>query len=238
LQGTVQVAGCCSDATSKIYNEQLKLKDDIVQTTLENARVVENQDLKAKRAWHSSRQAAAFTGTQTAIVIDDLARRIKGLERVIGDQNIANSHDKAMNAMDQVADDQVNLQFRLDRLDQSDTAISSGIQGSTATVRELLRLKDMPTLHLRNLRLAPASLAMSEESARISLTLTLPKLGISTHDLKVLLKGLSGSGDHTWILSSVVLHLSEKHHFGSATNRHYLGDSTMSSTHDLSGPAQ
>src|ERR1700722_1203157 len=145
---------------------------------------------------------------------------MKGLERVTGDQNIANSHDKAMNAMNQAADDRVNLQLRLDRLDQSNTAISSGIQESTATVREMFQLKDMLTLHLQSLRPAPASLAMSEESARISLTLTLPKLGISTRDSKVLLKRLSG--DHTWILSNVVLHLSERHHFGSSTNHHYL----------------
>jgi hypothetical protein len=90
-----------------------------MQTTLENARLVENQDLKTKRAWHSLEQATASTGTQTAICIDDLARRIKGLERVVGDQNIANSSDKVMNAMDQIADDRVSLQLRLDRLDQS-----------------------------------------------------------------------------------------------------------------------
>jgi hypothetical protein len=53
-------------------------------------------------------------------------------------------------------------------------------------MRELLQLRDMLALQLRSFRLALARLPCRRRPARISLSLTLPKLGISALELKLL----------------------------------------------------
>jgi hypothetical protein len=155
-----------------------------VRTTLRNARHIKYHNHDAKRARHSLRQAAASAQIETTNSIDALVERIKDLELAICNRHVAYSHDQITSATDQIAEDR-------DRLEQSNTAVASGLHESTATVRTLLQLKYMLALHLQSTRHAPAPVALPDEPARIKITLTLPKFDISAHDLKILLQRLS-----------------------------------------------
>jgi hypothetical protein len=158
--------------------------------TLRNARVVERQNLGADPVWHSLQRAAASAPTQTNICVDDLARRITDLENVIRQRTAARSHDHMMDATYQTSDNLVRLKQCLDRLEQSTTTITDGIQQSTVNAKDLLELKKMLALHLQSTQYTPASANMSG-SAPSTATSNLPKVNLSQNNLKILLRRLS-----------------------------------------------
>lgn len=126
-------------------------------------------------------QAASSLQSQIVTRSDNIIDRINGLEKSLRD-NIASHHsDQTTNVAKYIADAQARFDIRVDQLEKHHTGIALG----------MLELKDMLALHLQATQRTQTSSRDPNETARIMLTLTLPRLQITKQDLQILFQRLS-----------------------------------------------
>lgn len=186
-----ELADTFSDATSQIYNGQLNLQDDVQRASARNSKLLENCELEAKRTQLSLQRAASTIQTQIVTCSDNLIDRINGLEKSLTDRIASHPSNQITNVTKHFVDGQAHLDTRVDQLEKHNNNITLGMQQYTAAASDLLELKDMLALHFQDTQCTQASSRDPDGTARIMLTLTLPRLNITKQDLQILLRYLS-----------------------------------------------
>jgi hypothetical protein len=136
-------------------------------------------------------RAASIIQTQVVTCSDNLIDRINGLEKSLTDQIASHPSNQITNVTKDFVDGQAHLDIRVDQLEKHHNNIALGMQQYTAAASDLLELKDMLALHFRDTQCTQASSRDPGGTARIMLTLTLPRLNITKQDLQILLRHLS-----------------------------------------------
>jgi hypothetical protein len=136
-------------------------------------------------------RAASTIQTQVFTCSDNLIDRLNALEKSLTDQIASHPSNQVADATKHFVNEQARLDIRVGRLEKHHNNIALGMQQYTAAASDLLELKDMLALHFQDTQCTQVLNRDSDRTARIMLTLTLPRLNITKQDLQILLRRLS-----------------------------------------------